>query len=302
VQTLAAWLVARPQNAVLGLAATLLLPGLQIVSGMIMVLLVLKQGVRPALLEGLLAAAILAAASFVSGMPALRVGYVALVLWAPAVLLAFGLLRTRSLTLTLQALGLVLMGLSVYVFGVVDDLVEFARPASDFWLEMFRAGGMQDQAEMLAKQPEVLAQGLMVALLWGLWTMYALFLLIGYRLRRGLADGTPGYGMFRDVDFGKVLAIVLALMSIVGFVTGIEWLKNVAVVMMAMFWLQGLAVMHWSRDAGMLPLFVVVLVYILLFLPVLNELVLTGLAIFGYADVWFGVRRRLAANLKNRDW
>ena len=41
---LAAWLVARPQNAVLGLAVTLLLPAPQLTSGVIMVLLVLAQG------------------------------------------------------------------------------------------------------------------------------------------------------------------------------------------------------------------------------------------------------------------
>ena len=39
MQALAAWLVARPQNAVLGLAVTLLLPAPQLTSGVILVLL-----------------------------------------------------------------------------------------------------------------------------------------------------------------------------------------------------------------------------------------------------------------------
>ena len=45
MQPLAAWLVARPQNAVLGLAVTLLLPAPQLTSGVIMVLLVVAADV-----------------------------------------------------------------------------------------------------------------------------------------------------------------------------------------------------------------------------------------------------------------
>ena len=56
MQPLVAWLVARPQNAVMVLAATLLLPVLQIFSGIFMVILVLKQGVRPAIFSGAMAA------------------------------------------------------------------------------------------------------------------------------------------------------------------------------------------------------------------------------------------------------
>ena len=55
MQSVAAWLVARPQNAILALASTLLLPLLQIFGGAIMVLLVLRQGVRLAVIEGAIA-------------------------------------------------------------------------------------------------------------------------------------------------------------------------------------------------------------------------------------------------------
>lgn len=46
MRPIAAWLVARPQNAIIGLAGTLLLPFAQIISGTVMALLVLKQGDR----------------------------------------------------------------------------------------------------------------------------------------------------------------------------------------------------------------------------------------------------------------
>jgi len=43
VQALAKWLLARPHNAVLALALTLILPAPQLTSGAVMVLLVLAQ-------------------------------------------------------------------------------------------------------------------------------------------------------------------------------------------------------------------------------------------------------------------
>ena len=55
MQPLAAWLVARPQNAVIALAVTLALPFLHLFSGIFMVLLVLRQGWRPAVVEGAIA-------------------------------------------------------------------------------------------------------------------------------------------------------------------------------------------------------------------------------------------------------
>ena len=68
MQALASWLVSRPQNAVLGLAVTLLLPAPQLTSGVIMVLLVLGQGTRLAVIEAFAAAAILLAVALLFGV------------------------------------------------------------------------------------------------------------------------------------------------------------------------------------------------------------------------------------------
>jgi hypothetical protein len=61
--------------------------------------------------------------------------------------------------------------------------------------------------------------------------------------------------------------------------------------MFAVFWLQGLAIAHWLRAEGRMPGFALVLVYVLL--PVLNFLVIVGLAVAGYVDAWFSYRRRV---------
>ena len=61
--------------------------------------------------------------------------------------------------------------------------------------------------------------------------------------------------------------------------------------MFAVFWFQGLAIAHWLYAEGRMPGFALALVYVLL--PVLNFLMIVGLAIAGYADAWFAFRQRL---------
>ena len=67
MQSVATWLVARPHNAVLALAGTLLLPVLHILSGAIIVLIVLQRGVRLAVIEGAIAGLLLAGVAFFVG-------------------------------------------------------------------------------------------------------------------------------------------------------------------------------------------------------------------------------------------
>src|SRR5690606_21314316 len=102
VRAVAAWLIARPQHAVIGLAATLLLPFAHVLSGTVMALLVLGQGVVPAAFQGGIAIAILSLSSLIIGAPVAQVFGNGAVIWAPVMVLAVMLRRWRSLTLTLQ--------------------------------------------------------------------------------------------------------------------------------------------------------------------------------------------------------
>ena len=101
------------------------------------------------------------------------------------------------------------------------------------------------------------------------------------------------FGRFRDVSFGRVLAIVMAVVSVLAMVSGAAWLQNIPFLLFAVFWIQGLAIAHWLRGEGRIPGFVLAMVYVLL--PLLNIVMILGLAIAGYADAWFGYRKRLAA-------
>ena len=55
--------------------------------------------------------------------------------------------------------------------------------------------------------------------------------------------------------------------------------------------MQGLAILHWLRSEGMMPLIVVVSVYIIL--PFLQIFLVMALSIIGYIDALLGFRRRL---------
>jgi uncharacterized protein YybS (DUF2232 family) len=71
----------------------------------------------------------------------------------------------------------------------------------------------------------------------------------------------------------------------------VPWIQNVAFVLFVVFWLQGLAIVHWMHAQQMLPVGAVAAIYVLL--PFLQVLLITGLGILGYMDAWFEFRRRM---------
>lgn len=292
MQGLAAWLVARPQNAILALAATLLLPVLQIFSGIFMVLLVLRQGVRLALVEALIAGAVLALVGFLAGAPVLQVLVSALSTWGPAVLLAVALQVTRSLTLTLQVSVLVAAALALGFHVVIDDMLAFWQPVMAYMIEWARASNLHEQAQLIEAEPAMIAHTLTIVFVASSWTLSVMYLLFGYRYATAMPEESARYGRFCDLNFGRVIALIVAVTSLLAYVSGMAWLQSIAFVFFAVFWLQGLAVVHWLYVDGELPLFVLIMTYVLM--PILHVFLFLALAVVGYTDAWFGYRRRAA--------
>jgi len=294
MQPLAAWLVARPQNAVLCLAATLLLPVLQIFSGIFMVLLVLKHGVRLAVIEGAVAGALLICVALVASVPAMQVVNAMSSIWLPAVLIGVILRVTRSITLTMQVSALIAAVATLTFYGLVGDLVAYWKPVSTVLLDWARENNLHEQAQLMETQPARTADMLTMAVVLASWMLYAVYMLFGYRLFTALPGEMPNYGRFSDLNFGRVIALVMAAMSVLAFVIGATWLQSTAFVLFAVFWLQGLAVVHWMHADGRLPLLVVIVTYVLM--PILHVFLLLALAILGYTDAWFRYRRTASAH------
>lgn len=285
MQALAAWLVARPQNAVLGLAVTLLLPAPQLTSGVILVLLILAQGSKLALVEVLIAASVLLTVSLLFGVSIASIVTLMAGTWVPVFLLALLLLSSRSLTLTMQVSVIIAALALVGFYVVVVDPVAFWQPYMTTMAEIVKQNNLQLNTELLS------AEVMTVSAVLAFWVLYSVGLLLGYALYKGLPQETGNYGRFRDLDFGRVIALTMAVTSLSAFVVDVAWLQNLAFVLFVVFWMQGLAIVHWLHGQGQLPLAAVIAVYVLL--PFLQVLLMTALAVFGYTDAWFGFRRRL---------
>jgi hypothetical protein len=285
VQAIVAWLVSRPQNAVLGLAVTLLLPAPQLTSGVIMVLLVLGQGTKLAVIEACIAATVLLTVSLLFGVTISSIVTLMVGTWLPVLLLAVLLSGSRSLTLTVQVSVIVAALAIVGFYAVVVDPVAFWQPYITMMAELVEKNNLQLNLELLTAEVMTLSAVL------AFWMLYTAGLLLGYALYRRLPQETRDFGWFRNLNLGRVIAFTMALTSLLAFIVDAAWLQNLAFVLFVVFWIQGLAIVHWMHAERRLPLAALVAVYALL--PFLQVLLMTTLAVFGYMDAWFDFRRRL---------
>ena len=191
MHAIAKWLVARPHNAVLGLAVTLLLPAPQLTSGAIMALLVLAQGTRLAVIEAFVAAAILAAISLILGGTLTSVMVLMAGTWVPVMLLALLLVTMRSLTLTLQVSVIVAVAALLLFQIAVPDPAAFWQPYLDVMTEIIRQNGLELDTELLTADVMTISAVLVF------WLLYTGALLIGYWLYRGLPLEAVDFGRFR---------------------------------------------------------------------------------------------------------
>lgn len=285
MQAVASWLVARPQNAVLGLATTLLLPAPQLTSGVIMVLLVLAQGTKRAIIEASIAASVLLTIALLFGVSIASITTLMVATWVPVLLLAVMLMGTRSLTLTMQVSVIIAALAMIGFYVVVVDPVAFWQPYVTTLAELVKQNNLRLNTELLS------AEVMTVSAVLAFWTLYTVGFLLGYAIYKRLPRETGDFGRFRDLDFGRVIAFTMALTSLLALVVNVTWLQNLAFVMFVIFWMQGLAIVHWVHGEGQLPLAALIAVYVLL--PFLQVLLVTALAVLGYTDAWFGFRRRM---------
>ena len=297
MQPIAAWLISRPQNAILGLAATyiLFLPLAGIFSGAVVVLLVLHHGVRRAMMYALLAAAVLALMALLSGGSAPQIAFAALMSWLPAYVLAALLGNWRSLTLTLQVSVIAASaGLLGFYAVLGDPSIFWSSWLAEEAAALFREMGLHEQAAALVENQAAIAQQMTVLFVFTIWSLYAFGLLLGYALYSASLDQKSVFGRFCDLNFGRVLALIMAVASVAAVLSGAVWLRNFAFLVFVVFWIQGLAILHWLHAERRLPGVLLVVVYALI--PLLSALPVLSFAVVGYTDAWFGYRTRSAGS------
>jgi len=288
--SVAAWLLARPHNAVLALAITMLMPGLPTIGGAILVLLVLQQDLRRASMVAVLAGSLLLVVALLTGRSPLQVLVQVSSLWLPVLGLA-GLMRsTRSLTLVLQvSVIVVLIGTCLFFVLTSDPVV--------FWQEVIAAEPVLQSLQLqewksAVGATEVQFAGVMTTMFAiGYWFGLVIVVLLGYWLYQQVPENSPRYGRFCDLNFGRVIALLLAITSVVGFTLDAVLIQSIAFILFAVFWLQGAAMVHWLRSRGIVPMIAVSAVYVLtIFVP---QYVFPALAVLGYTDAWFRYRDRV---------
>jgi hypothetical protein len=294
MQPIAAWLVARPLNGGIGLAVSLLvapfLPFFLLVSGMVMVHIVLASGVRMGIVEGVCAGLALALIALLLGMPLSQMVANAVIAWLPAVVLAGVARGLRSLTLTFQVSVIVAAASVASFFLILGDPTQYWNDVISESIALFTEAGATEYADWLTRSRSVIVPQMTMLFVFVGWSMYTLVFLMGYMLYQSLPGKTAVYGRFCDLNFGRVLAGIMAVTSVLAVLTGSVWMQNVAFLVLVTFWLQGLAILHWLYAEKHLPALVVIGTYILM-VPLIGILMI-AFSVLGYLDAWFDFRAR----------
>ena len=298
MQPIAAWLVARPLNGGIGLVVSLLLPMLTaatsgltpITGGVVMAHLLFANGMRLALIQAAASVAFLAALALVSGEAMSQIVVSALLVWVPAYLMAALASRLRLITLTLQVSVILAVVAVLAIFVALGDPLAYWDSAVTDLVTLFREAGAIEYADWLVESRAVVVPQLTMLVVFVAWSFLITVLLLGYGLYQGLPGKAAVYGRFCDLNFGRVIAAVMAIASVLAVFTGTVWLQNVSFLIFVTFWLQGLAIVHWLVAEKRVPPFLLIGTYILM-VPLFG-LVVIGFSVLGYLDAWFNFRAR----------
>jgi len=275
---------------IVGLLAVLSLfvPLVSILSGAVVGLIILTQGIAAgtrALLISLVGITVVSYLVTQSPMLGITIG---LVQWIPMVLLAEVLRRSRSLSVTLvigMFVALVVVAAQYLLWPDIDKMW------AGYLQQMF--AGAEQQAGLDGDQlQQAIAQLVHMMTLVLVAVMYSTFIGTLMAARWFQARLTESEG-FRDefyaLKLGKGAAVATLLVIGASFIVSQDWLYAMLMVMLMTFLYQGLAVVHrWSRDKrqkGWL-----VLLYILM---VIFPQVLAAMAMLGIIDNWVDFRSKL---------
>ncbi|MDH3714457.1 MAG: hypothetical protein OET44_11485 [Gammaproteobacteria bacterium] len=285
--------------AAASLALSLIVPPALWIGGASVALYALRKGLTGGLAAGGVAALGSLALLWASlGQPDVGV-LLALTVWVPVLSVAAVLRATVRLQLSVwvaAGFGLIVIGL---LFMLVDDPAEMwyeglsqALPAARVQAEL----GMQPADFDAQAWQELLARiaALMSGFTGAALTVNTLVSLLLARWWQAILFNPGGFGEeFRELRLGRVAGSVALVVMVAAWLLQTGFLVNVAVLLVAVYLFQGLAVAHGvvkQRDLGRGWL---VGLYVLLFFAFVHMALL--IALLGMLDGWTDIRRRWAA-------
>lgn len=298
MHSFAVWLMQYRHRQWLMMVALFLLPATQLPAAAIAVASTLSLGV-------VAVAPLMAAASVVIGglywvLAGAGAAWQILLLTAGLLVAAVsvgGLLRyTRSLTLSLQLSVIVMVIAIAWAMLVIGDPLPFWREAVAAYLQQLAVAGVPlaqveaEQVETLVAAIAPFATGIVAA---SFWFALAAVLLGGYFLwDAGSRELKAEFGRFRDLNFGRTLAVMLLLLALLSSVLKALILLNIALAMLLAFALHGSAILHWLRHRYQWSAAVLVVAYGLMVIPTpLSGVAVVLVCVAGYVDAWFNILR-----------
>ena len=275
---------------------SLFIPLLSILSGAIVGLIILTQGLISGTRVILVSIVGITVVSYLLTHSLLMGITIGLVQWLPLMVLAEILRRTRSISFTL----VVGMGLAMIVAALQFVLWPDAEA---IWLSFLKVL-FQDYQQQPGVDVEQLNAALQNVVHWMtlmlVAVMYSTFvgtLMAGRWFQARLADSQGFREEFYAIRLGKGAAVATLVLIVISLALQQDWISALLMVMLATFLYQGLAILHsWSKHYGKhMPL---VLVYVTM---IIFPQVVGVLALLGVVDNWIDFRKRFKSVPVNTD-
>jgi uncharacterized protein YybS (DUF2232 family) len=293
---LAGYAVRGPAQGALVASSTLLLsmmiPPLVVFSGAVVALVWLRKGPRDGAVVALLGLAVAALIARLSGIGPLAPLVVAVSCWVPALVMAAVLRHTVTLSLAM------LSGASLAILAAIAVHMAIADPAAEwraFFSALFNNAEVSEQLqlggneevwqEFLAKTSEYMT-GIYCSMLF-LMAAFSVLLARGWQARLFNPGGLQKE--FHALRYGKTMSIAGAVVLAVAMFLQLPIAKTIAIVVIAVFAFQGMAVIHALVAGKGLSVGWLVLIYIIGLIKV--EAVL-AIGLVGIADAWINFRQR----------
>lgn len=289
MKSFADWIVGSVVRAGLVAAALTWLPLFGFIGSAALVLASLKRGAMFGLTAAAVAAAVLLAIGLATGQgPTTAIGAV-LLFWAPALALAEMLRRFGRLGPSVSFAAFASLGVVLLWFGVVNPAdgglsSAFVEEMAPLLQEgMIEGVSNEDLLIMLAEiLPGLLAASLFLIALLGLLT--------GMWWHASISSPGALGDAFRSLRLGSLLGLIAAA-TIVGVAVSDNLLfRNLAVVLVAVYVCQGLAVLHSIARVRQWPSVALAAVYVFLIFGM--GFMAPALAMAGLADTWANFRGR----------
>ena len=274
---------------------SLFIPLVSILSGAIVGLIILTQGLLSGTRVILVSIAGITVVSYlITNSPLLGIT-IGLVQWLPMMVLAEILRRTSSLSFTLLVgMGLALIGVAVQFILWPDSKELWLQFIQQFFAQTDQAGVDQQQLDQVLQN---MVHWMTILLAAVMYSTFVATLFASRWFQARLAD-SDGYRIeFYGLKLGRSAAIALLLILPVALLMQQDWIMAMLMVLLSAFLYQGLAVVHvWSKQ-GKRTTWLFLLYAVMIVFPH----AVAGTALLGVLDNWMDFRKNMKFHPRESD-